>query len=368
MNDDQAVALDDKKPKGNEPQKTDALRKIISLRNISKVIPIISNSFRIDQVFRDEKKITDLIAGAPEYDDEDLTIEEQLTKIWAEKINYPMSDDHNLARVAQYHQVENDGSDVAKEEYLEFLNSHLLEINAGEEGYDGIVKELTKESQMRPFSEIVRMLDYPRFPLGREDPLTLLAKLPFPIYITTSYHDFLERALRVENKEPRTQVIFWEEGRVYDDAVDHYPDPSFVPTVQNPAVYHIFGLENYPGSLVLSEDDYMRFLVSVVADTDTQKPIVPPRLRQALASSHLLLLGYHLRDWDFRVLFRFILNYRKGESAKQGIFIQLRPRKDDQHLLDYLKHYFNIQRFEIDWKGAENFVQELWTVYKGQQS
>jgi hypothetical protein len=367
MEDNQTVEIGDKKPQGNDPLKIDALHKIISLRNISKVIPIISNSFRIEQVFRDEQKITNLIASEPEYDDEDLTIEEQLTKIWAERIYYPMTDNHNLARVAQYHQVENDGSDVAKEEYLEFLNSYLLEINADEKGYDGIVKELKKESQTRPFSEIVRMLDYPRFSQGKEDPLMLLAKLPFPIYITTSYHDFLERALLVEKKEPRTQVIFWEEGRVYDDAVNHYPDPNFIPTTQNPAVYHIFGLESYPGSLVLSEDDYMRFLVSVVADTDTQKPIVPPRLRQALASSHLLLLGYHLRDWDFRVLFRFILNYRRGESAKQGIFIQLKPRRNDQHLLDYLKHYFNMQRFEIDWKSIESFIQELWTVYKGQQ-
>lgn len=344
------------------------LQRIISFKNINKVVPVISNSFRIEQVFRGEEKITNQIAGSSVYDDEDFTIDEQLTKIWAKKIGYPMADIHNLARVAQYHQVEHDGSDVAKEQYLEFLNSYLLEINANEQGYENVVRELKKETGTRPFSEIVRMLDHPRFSEDEEDPLSLLAKLPFPIYITTSYHDFLERALIAENKEPRTQVIFWEEGREYDDAIDHYPDPNFVPGPQTPAVYHIFGLENYPGSLVLSEDDYLRFLVSVVTDTDTQKPVVPPRLRQALASSHLLLLGYHLRDWEFRVLFRFILHYRKGEAAKQGIFIQAKPQKGDQHLIDYLRHYFNRQRFEIEWKSADDFIQKLWNVFKGQQS
>jgi len=347
--------------------KSVVLQRIVSLKNIGRIVPVISNSFRIEEVFRNEKKITDQIAKSSQYDDEDFSIDEQLTKIWAKNINYPMADSHNLARVAQYHQVEHDGSDVAKEQYLEFLNSYLLDINADEQGYEDVVRELRKEAGVRPFSEIVRMLDYPRFSDGTEDPLSLLAKLPFPIYITTSYHDFLERALVAENKEPRTQVIFWEEGREYDDATDHYPDPTFVPTPQNPAVYHIFGLENYPGSLVLSEDDYLRFLVSVVTDTDTQKPIVPPKLRQTLASSHLLLLGYHLRDWEFRVLFRFILNFRKGENARQGIFIQVKPEKSDQHLIEYLQHYFKRQKFEIEWKSTEDFVQKLWNVFKGQQ-
>jgi len=348
---------------------TGTLSKIISLRNISKVVPVISNSFRIDQVFRDEKKITELISSrTSEYHDEDFTLDEQLTKIWAKEINYPLPDSHNLARVAQYYQVENDGSDVAKERYLEFLNSYLLEINANEPGYEDVVSGLKKDAAMRTFSEVVRMLDYPRFPDNVTDPLLLLAKLPFPVYITTSYHDFLERALLAENKAPRTQVIFWEEDKEYDDVLaEHYPDPNFEPTEMTPAVYHIFGLENYPSSLVLSEDDYMKFLVSVAADTDTQNPIVPPRLRRALSSSHLLLLGYHLRDWDFRVLFRFMLNYRnKGDSTKQGVFIQLKPKQEDKHLIEYLRHYFSRQRFEIEWKSADDYIRELWQVYKGQ--
>jgi hypothetical protein len=357
----------EERPSNVDPQKTDILNKIIKINSINNVVPIISNSFRIEQVFQNEKKITDLISKTPEFLDEDLTIDEQLTKIWAKQIKYPMTDDHNLAKVAQYYQVEQEGTDVAKEEYLEFLNLFLLELNEKEPGYEEKVKGLKREAHTLPFSEIVRRLDYPRFSDGMADPLALLAKMPFPVYITTSYHNFLERALIDEKKEPRTQVIF-EEGKEYDDAADHYPDQTFNPTVTNPAVYHLFGLENYPGSLVLSEDDYMKFLVSVVSDNNTQKAVVPPRLRRALANTHLLLLGYHMRDWDFRVLFRFILNYRQtDESAKKSIFIQQEPRKGDKHLHDYLEHYFNMKRFEIEWDTSEIFVQKLWKVWKGQQ-
>ena len=367
MEQNQATGMEER-PSGSDMLKTAILNKIISLRNISNVVPIISNALRVEQIFRNEKQITDLVAKIPPYTEENLTIDEQLTKIWAEQIHYPMRDNHDLVRVAQYYQVDQDGSDVAKEEYLEFLKMLLLSINENRAGYEDFVSGHKKDAHMMSFSEIVKGLDYPQFPDGRADPLQLLAGLPFPIYITTSYHDFLERALSAENKEPRTQVIFWETGREYDDAIaaKHYPDPSFNPTVANPAVYHLFGLDTYPGSLVLSEDDYMKFLISVVSDTDTQRPIVPPRLRRTLASSHLLLMGYHLRDWHFRVLFRFILNYRQSEVAKQGIFIQLKPQ-DDRHLLDYLQRYFNMKKFEIEWKSSEDFVQDLWEVWKGQQ-
>ena len=361
----------EKRSSNSDMLKSETLHKIISFRNINNVVPIVSNSFRIQQIFRDEKSLTDFIPKMPEYAEEDFTISEQLTRIWAEQIHYPMTDNYKLWRVAQYHQVEQDGSDTAKEDYLEFLKKLLLDVNEKKVGYEEVIRGYKKDVRMRSFSEIVKDLDSPRLPDGA-DPLAMLAELPFPVYITTSHYDFLERAIEDTSngsRKPRTQVIFWEPGREYDDAIEakHDPDPNFNPSSKEPAVYHLFGLEDYPGSLVLSEDDYMKFLISVVSDTDTQKPVIPHRLRRALASSHLLLMGYHLRDWDFRVLFRFILNYRKSELAKQGIVIQLRPKKEDEKLLEYLKHYFNMKNFEIEWKSSEEFVQELWELWKGQQ-
>jgi hypothetical protein len=51
---------------------------------------------------------------------------------------------------------------------------------------------------------------------------------------------------------------------------------------------------------VLTEDDYLDFLVKVSWDNT----VIPPRIAEALTDSSLLLLGYHLQDWDFRVMFR----------------------------------------------------------------
>src|SRR3970040_1894653 len=65
------------------------------------VIPIISNSFRIEQIFREERNVSDL-SDETLQPDEDLTVEEQLAEEWAHFIEYPMPDVHNLSRVPQY--------------------------------------------------------------------------------------------------------------------------------------------------------------------------------------------------------------------------------------------------------------------------
>jgi hypothetical protein len=355
-----------------QEQLSETLQNIISFNNIKHVVPVISNSFRLEQIFRNEESITNITAKIPELMDDDLTINEQLTRLWAKEIHYPMTDDHKLWRVAQYYQVKRKGSDRAKEEYLRFLKKQLLDANETKEGKEELVNGFRKDARTMSFSDIAKGLGYFTDPERGPDPLFTLARLPFPVYVTTSHHDFLERAIEEVSRgtiKPRTQVIFWQPDVEYDEAIaeKHYPDPSFDPTPEKPAVYHLFGLQNYPGSLVLSEDDYMKFLVSIItSDRDTQKAIVPPRLRRALSTSHLLLMGYHLRDWEFRVLFRLILNYRQGD--KEGIFIQLKPKKEDEELLDYLKQYFNMQKFEIEWKSSAKFIQELWDLWKADQA
>jgi hypothetical protein len=120
----------------------------------------------------------------------------------------------------------------------------------------------------------------------------------------------------------------------------------------------------------------MNFLVAVVEDTNTQNPIVPLKLRGKLAEQTLLLLGYQLRDWDFRVLFRFIAKFRREElSPPRGMVIQLKKdRRNAGNLeksLQYLSRYFDKRQFDIEWNEAERFVRQLsekWNEYRQSQS
>jgi hypothetical protein len=331
---------------------------MISFISRGRFMPIISNSFYLEQIFVDDSREESSVAG------EALTIDEQLTREWAREIDYPMADDHNLARVMGYYLVEERDPWWAKEAYIQFLKGFLLSVSesAGDDG--DVVRQLKSQAKEARFSEIVRQLDYPRFPEAERDPLRLLARLPLPIYVTTSYYDFLERALFAEGKRPRTHVCLWK-GDI-DVKPEHALDPQndrFTPA--EPVVYHLYGLEDYPATLVLSEDDYLTFLKQIASDNNTQKPIIPLRLRQAFAESSPLLLGYRQQDLDFRVLFNLLSNFRRADFSRPGIAVQIAPTNDgSDRTRQYLKHYFDYYQFGIEWTSAENFVQQLWEAYK----
>lgn len=325
------------------------------------VIPVISNSFRIEQIFREEGEAGESAEGG-----EEPTINDQLVGEWANWVEYPMEDKHDLARVAQYFLVEQKDNPQARTKYIEFLKTFLLTIAEEDSEYADVAARLKAQVQEQRFSEIVQKLDYPRFPQDAEDPLRLLARLPLPIYVTTSQSDFLERVLEAEGKKPRAQICFWS-GVISSAAPEHRADPDFVPTATNPLVYHLFGLEDYPQTLVQSEDDYINFIMSMVEDTNTLNPIVPLYLRRALGESNLLLLGYRLQDWDFRILFRFILKFRRDEFSPRGMVIQLKQGgkkvENVEKSLEYLGHYFDRRKFDIEWSSAEAFIQKLWNEW-----
>lgn len=335
--------------------KTGFWEEIMPHINQGVVIPILSDSFRIDQIFGE---------GGEEAEDESgLTISDQLVAEWATLIGYPMHDKENLARVAQYYFVEQKDFLSARTKYLEFLKTFLLTITGEDPDYADLANVLKTQVQEQSFSEIAHQLDYPRFAPDVEDPMRLLARLPLPIYITTSQSDFLERALEAEGKQPRTQVCFWS-GEMASAKYDHKPDPDFIPGITTPLVYHLFGLEDYPQTLVLSEDDYVNFLISVMQDTNTLNPVIPLNLRRALGESHIILLGYRLSDWDFRVLFRLVQQYRKDEFSPRGMVIQLKKHEkridDVDKSLEYLGMYFDRRKFDIEWNDAEAFINKLW--------
>ena len=329
------------------------------------VIPIISNSLRLEQIFLDEKSLSERFSDEGQLVEEGLTITEHSTQEWAGEINYPFRDAHDLARVAQYYQVEKETL-LAKTQYLDFMTRYLLSlIDSGDPEYGDIADLMRKK--IESFSRSARRLDFPRFPNELNDPLRMLAKLPLKIYITTSPYRFVEQALEAENKHPRTQVLLMTGGEK-DVPSELMPDSRYEPTAGQPAVYHLFGLEDFPQTLVLSEDDFMNFLINMVEDSNTQSLKVPARLRGGISESRLLLLGYRVKDWEFRVLFRFLQKFRQFESAPKGMLIQLnqgtQSEEDRQKSIHYLSQYFDKRKFEVDITTPEKFIVKLWNAWE----
>lgn len=362
------------------------LRKIMNSKNIHRVVPIISNSFYINEVLREEEKLIDPLNEKKDAVGQSLTADERLTKMWSETddVHYPLTDGHDLARVAQYHQVQEE-LPVAKGNYLGFRKSKILEINRE------ITNNIRQLDDSKRFSEIVDQLGYASKIFKDNDPLDKLAEVPFLNYVTTGYHDFIERALVKAGKIPVTQYVRLDDTQniitapildqdwnilsepILDDGnkiLVNVPDPVGI-SDRYPVVYHLFGLEKEPESLVLSEDDHVRLLIAVITalstvntNSESQKSAqtqrFPMGLRNAISGNNLILLGYQLQNWDFRILFRLLLELRSQQ--KTSIFLQIPPRQNAATLLEYITQYFDKQ-FDVEQKSPIDFVQEIWKIY-----
>ncbi len=337
------------------------------------VIPIVGNSVFYDQIF-DSDGDGILGVSADEKNENGWSIEEQLSDAWAAEIGFPLNGRERLARVALYNRVVKSKDDrAAKTTYLNWLKDSLLFLAEEDPNVDqDSVAEQKDEIEQSSFADIAVELGYPRPVSKQPDALALLAQLKLPIYVTTSPFDFLERAIEANGRNPRSQICFWSGEPIrYDDA-SHQTDYNFAPTQENPLVYHLFGLEAYPESLVLTEDDYLDFLAAVAQDAHQKKPLLPWYLRQALTQSSLLLLGYRPRDWDFRILFRGLINTTPSTLRMINLAVQINPREQEwvvapEDIEKYLKGYFQEKEkqlnFRVEYGTTTDFVNRLWEAW-----
>jgi hypothetical protein len=298
-----------------------------------KVVPIISNEVSNNLV---------LGGDAP------------LIEAYAAYINYPLADNHCLPCMAQFFGVTNEAVTdprVVKEDYINFIKNRLFDIAEAEGIAKNTLAEVEEEFDNVTLAEFTNVLGYPKLNNGQLAPLLVLADLPLPIYLTTGYHNFIEVALRRAGKEPRTEICRWHKGL---EGVPSVLAGDYQPSKDEPLVYHLHGYDEYPGSLVLTEDDYMEFLVAITQNVGRESDPIPRRIRQAMADSSLVLLGYNLSSWDFRVLFWGLIKPRPLQQT--SVSVQLTPGEVER---DYLQKYLDEFEFKVYWGDIHQYTQEL---------
>lgn len=124
--------------------------------------------------------------------------------------------------------------------------------------------------------------------------LRALAELDFPLVITTNYDQLFERALASAGKSPQT-VIYSK------NAQEPTPDPVYW-SPQEPLLFKIHGDIRHPPSLVVTDEDYIHFILRM-SDKDPFHP-VPETFRFYFKRWPILFVGYSLLDYNFRLLFK----------------------------------------------------------------
>jgi hypothetical protein len=284
----------------------------------------------------------------------------EIARRWAETYSFPLAihDRDDLPQVAQYLAVHQDEM-FPRDELGEYLKQEILR------RYRDVLPDNLRGMDPDdlgdiPLDGLISAAGAWRRQQDAVEPHRVLAQLPLPVYITTNPGTLLPDALVAEGKEPRVELCCWNEyversPSIYDD------EPDYRPTVQRPLVYHLYGRIQDPDSLVLTEDDYFDFLIGVTRNRD----LIPPRVSRALTDSALLFLGFHMNDWNFRVLFRSIISREGGGRRDRYAHVAVQIDPEEGRILEpararrYLESYFQDADISIYWGTVEGFVQEL---------
>lgn len=268
-----------------------------------------------------------------------LPLARQIALRWAEYYDFPLPDNSNLIQVAQFLAV--DQQDV----------------------------EFPKLLLQQEFDQI----SGPDFD-NRNEIHRVLAELPLPIYITTNYDSFMAQALESRGKRPVQHLCRWWDEEIQkvlegvaktNEVVANNlqaifeAEPDFEPSKERPIVFHMHGSTAVPHSMVLTEDDYLDFLIKMGEDKD----LLPSRIRRAFTENSLLFLGYSLTDANFRVVFRSLVSYMRGNFSKAHVSVQLTPdglpEEQLENALKYLDSYFQKLKIHVYWGTCQEFTADL---------
>lgn len=265
----------------------------------------------------------------------------EIAERWTDEYNYPLSDFKELRRVAQFLAVTHDNW---------FPKSKLLELFYTKLGQLGATRHGSTTAS----------------PADPPEAVSVIASFPSPVYITTNYDDFLMQALAAAGKKPERVLCRWNTFLQRDKTLNHTRLARGInPTVNEPVVFYLHGHHSRRDSLVLTEDDYLDFLVAITEQDD----LIPPRIQEAIAGTSLLFVGYSLADWNFRVLLRRLVSSLEASVRSMSVAVQLPPVGiRPGHLPDaqaYLERYFGNMKVSVAWQSAREFSGELlklWTA------
>lgn len=254
-----------------------------------------------------------------------LTSRAEIARLWAKQHNYPFSAEyeHDLARVGHYITLDLDDPAWSKEEIIDMWYGQI------------------------DFDEV----------LEKNDAYKVLAGLDFPVYVTTNYHDLLYQALWKEGKKP--QRVFWHDKKWQTS----YDELKNIATAQEPMVFHIYGHISEPESLILTEYDYLNFLIQIVKNEIE----FPPVITGAIGKSTYLFAGFTVTDWNLRILFHVLSKHgRTGKNPHLAVQVEplreLEAPKYEESLKRYLENCFrdHIGSVEDVYVGdSVKFIQEL---------
>jgi len=197
----------------------------------------------------------------------------------------------------------------------------LAEMLASECGYPGGEKNdllrvaqyyALKFGELRLRESVHEKLGLPEVQPGEVH--NLLAGWPLKIVLTTNYDNLMERAFSKKDKDA-AKAIYQRDG---DQEQIKTP-----PSVDKPLVYKLHGSLEDIDSMVITEDNYIDFLISLIEGN----PKLPDAISGIFRGDSILFIGYGLKDWNIRVLLRYFR--RDNDIRSFAVQRDLRPATNE---------------------------------------
>ncbi len=274
-----------------------------------------------------------------------LPTPQEIAKQWSREVDFPFSNKEDLAHVARYISTHG-GPNAARAKLLNTLLNMCI---------SRLPEDLRPSQKPKTLTELLKDSVWKR--LTADDPNEVhrvLANLNLPLYLTTTCDSFMFEALKAAGRKPGREFCHWYEG------LDNLPQIGMEyqdPTPQEPLVYHLFGSDEEQRSLVVSEDHYLDYLTNILL----QKNRIPYYIRGGLSPRVLLLVGFSLDDWEFRVLMRGLLTMMDFTSGYNHVAVQLEKVSPagEPSARDFMSRYFSQSAINVFWGSPAQFVAEL---------
>jgi hypothetical protein len=191
------------------------------------------------------------------------------------------------------------------------------------------------------------------------EPHRILAALPLTLFLTANPDDLLTEALAEAGappKQPRREICPW------NSQIKSPADPAtLLPTEQQPLVYHLMGRMSDHRTIVMTEDDYIQYLIGITE----HKSEVPGVVRMAVSETMLVFLGFQVEHWTFRALLRGLLALTDQSLSYRPVAVQVDPEENDfldvERARQYLSDAFPVgnQTVQVYWGSAGDFLVQL---------
>ena len=237
----------------------------------------------------------------------------------------------------------------------------LAESLAKECGYPGKDKtDLLRVAQYyaltmgeMPLRESVNeKLSQPEFQPGEVH--NILASWPIEVVLTTNFDHFMRDAF-IKNDKTASEKIY---NRFGDQE-----QIKIAPTVHKPLVYKLHGSLDDIDSMIMTEDNYIDFLISLIEGN----PKIPDKIKNVFDTSSILFIGYGLKDWNIRVLLRY---FRKNDRRSFAIQRDLAAASEEGAAKEWesMVLYWEDKKISVYNCDALEFLKELDQRYQKEKA